>query len=306
VYQQIAGLGEMAHEGVVAHEIGHSTLGLGDLYPIDPTACNPYTQVQDGYLCTGDWYPPPPEDFSMMARYFFDFAPHIDPWGKIHHGFVKPLVITHDGTYTLYDAETERTFSQQNTQSEAAIIYDPLRANPYREYFIVENRNQPLLVDQGLALWLINENSSNWPDGLNLRKVVRLIRRGGHWANMNQFLWDGITDTDGYDITALSTPRDTNWTDGTASYVEIYDISQAGSSMTFKVEIPPIFVDYSYSGPEVGTQTEPFSTLLEAINAIPTPPRTIRISGGTYPENIVINTPCTLKGWRNGTVILGQ
>ncbi len=306
IYQHIAGVGEMSHEGVVAHEIGHSTLGMGDLYPISSDACSPYVQVQDGYTCSGDWYPPSPEDFSIMASYFFDFVPHIDPWGKIHLGFIKPLVITHDGTYTLYDAETVRNFSTQDTQPEAAIIYDPLRTNPYREYFILENRNQPLLVDRGLAFWLINEESQNWPSGLNFRKVVRLIRRGGHWAGMNQALWDGINQTDGYDITTTSTPRNTNWTDGTPSYIEIYDISQSGSSMTFKVEIPPIFVDWTNSGTENGTQANPYNTILEAINAIPIPPRTIRISGGTYPETIIINKPCTLKSWKNGSVIIGQ
>ena len=206
----------------------------------------------------------------------------------------------------LYDAETERNFSSQNTQPEAAVIYDPLRTDPYREYFILENRNQPLLVDRGMALWLINEEGPNWPSGLNSRKVVRLVRRGGHWANMDQALWDGVNDTDGYDITATSTPRNTSWTDGTPSYIEIYDISQSGPTMTFKVEIPPIFVDWTNSGTESGTQANPHNTLAEAINAIPTAPRTIRISGGTYPENTVINTPCTLKGWRNGNAVIGQ
>jgi hypothetical protein len=306
VYQYVAGLGEMAHEGVVAHEIGHSTLGLGDLYPIDPKACSTYTQVQDGYLCTADWYPPSPDDFSMMASYFFDFTPHIDPWGKIHHGFVKPLVITHDGTYTLYAAETERTFSQQGTQAEAAIIFDPLRTNPYRQYFIIENRNQPLLVDQGLALWLINEEGPNWPSGLNSRKEIRLVRREGHWGNLNQALWDGVNDTDGYDITAISTPRNTNWTDGTPSYIEIDDISQSGSSMTVRVVIPPIFVDSSNTGVENGTQSNPFNTIQEAVNAIPDPPRTIRVSGGSYPGPLVIDKACTLKGWRNGNAVIGQ
>jgi hypothetical protein len=296
----------MAHEGVVAHEIAHSNLGLGDLYPIDPNACNPYLEVQDGYTCTGSWFPPSPEHYSMMAQYFFDFTPHLDPWAKIHHGFIKPLVINHDGVYTLYDAEPIRGVSTQNTFPEAAIIYDPLKNNPYREYFILENRNQALMQDQGLAVWLINEEGPNWPAGLDARKEIRFIRRGGHWAQMNQSLWNGVNSTEGYNLTASSTPRNSGWTGDFPSYVEIRDISQAGASMTFRITIPPIFVDRANSGTENGSQALPFNTLQEAITAIPEPPRTIRISGGSYNETFTINKPCTLKGWRNGSVVIGR
>jgi hypothetical protein len=136
--------------------------------------------------------------------------------------------------------------------------------------------------------------------------VVRLFRRGGDWVNSNQALWDGVNDTDGYDITATSIPRNTNWSDGTPSYIEIDDISQAGPSMTFRVVVPPIFVDYSNTGAENGTQNNPFNTIQEAVNSIPEPPRTIRISGGSYPGALVINKPCALRGWRNGNAVIGQ
>jgi hypothetical protein len=81
-----------------------------------------------------------------------------------------------------------------------------------------------------------------------------------------------------------------------------------GKSVTviFKLEIPPIFVDRGNAGGETGSQAEPFNTVLEAINSIPVSPRTLRISGGTYPENLVISTPCTLKGWRNGSAVIGR
>jgi len=457
VYQHIAGMGEMTHVAVVAHEIGHSSFGLGDLYPIDSGACQIYLEVQDGYVCkfcnncnddcstatctedglrargdtsastgtditscaindandvwysytptvtgsvtislcdsdnkfdtspdtefdttlavfdgcggtelacnddfdcNGDgdlnlqsqvevwlsagvtyfiriagyngatgryalditggggdcgyaarkdfWYPPSPKWFSLMGYYWVDYVPHFDPWAKIHLGFVKPLVITHDGTYTLFDAETERNFSLQNTQPEAIIIYDPLRNDPYKEYFVLENRNHAQLNDQGLGLWLINEDVPSWPHGLDLRKGVRMKRRGGHWATMDQVLWDGINDTHGYDLTYASTPIDTDWTDGSASYIEIYDISSAGSQMTFKVVIPPIFVDLANSGVGNGSQANPYDSVSEAIAAVPEPPRTIRISGGSYDEPMVIDTPCTLRGWKNGSVIIGE
>ncbi|MFQ5605189.1 MAG: hypothetical protein ACE5HS_18135 [bacterium] len=301
VSQAIAAATEHEHVGTMAHELGHQILGLGDLYEATPN-----THVADGYLVNNntDWLPPPPGPYSFMALYPEWRILHLDPWAKIHLGFVKPLIVTHDGTYTLYDAETERTFPLQDSQPEAIIIYDPLQNDPYKEYFILENRNQEALDDQGLAVWLVNENETN------LRKVIRLIRREGHWPttwhNDSLALWNGIDKVQGYDFTATSTPRNTGWTNATASYIEIYDISPAGPTMTFKVRMPPIFVDQANNGFEYGSQSNPFNTVIEGINAIIEPPRTIRIAGGFYPEKLIINTLVTLKGWRNGNAVIGN
>ena len=295
-----------------AHEIGHQLLGLEDLYPVN---CTGKQQVADGYICNNDpskWYPFRPGWYTLMDVDGPGIISHFDPWAKIHLGFVKPLVVTQDGTYRLYDAETERNLPTQNAQPEAIIIYDPLRPDPYKEYFILENRERNTSVmDRGLALWLINENGPDWPLGLILRRVIRLIRRDGGADNLGQVhdlqaLWDGVNSTDGYDLNATSIPIDTSWTDGSSSYIEVYDISQAGPSMTFKVTMPPIFVDQSQTGTENGSQANPFDTVYEGVSAIPTPPRTIKIAGGSYPDSIVINTPCTLKGWRNGNAVIGR
>jgi len=313
VAQAVAGVAEGVQVGLVTHELGHSLLGLGDLYDIDPAACSTYQQVTDGYICDGTWYPPRPGVYSFMDNAVLApaFVHHLDPWAKAHLGFLKPLVVTHDGTYTLYDAETQRSFSTQNTQPEALIIYDPLRTDPYREYFMLENRNITGVPawhqDQGLAVWLINELVPSWPSGLNLRKVVRLIRRSGHFVGDDVSLWDGVDDVQGYDLKATSTPRNTNWTDGTKSYIEVYDISPAAATMTFKVRMPPIFVDWkNFPLLENGSQLFPYDKVAEGIAAIPEHPRTIKIAGGSYPENLVINKAVTLMGWRNGNAIIGQ
>lgn len=311
VTQDMASVTEHEDAGTFAHELGHQLLGLADLYQINPPDCaNGFQQLEDGYTCNGTWYPAHPGPYSLMARYPPERISHIEAWAKIHLGFVKPLVVTHDGTYTLYDAETERSFAEQETQPEALIIYDPRRPNPNREYFLLENRNQPQLDDQGLAVWLINEDKRFWPDGLDLRQVVRLIRREGHWPTYwwadSMALWNGVDDIRGYDLTATSTPRNTGWTDGSSSYIEVYDISPAGPAMTFKVRMPPIFIDQANTGSEEGTQDKPFNTVTEGINAIPESPRTLRIAGGSYPGRLVISTPLSLKGWRNGNAILGN
>jgi M6 family metalloprotease-like protein len=302
VHQWIAGVGEMAHVGVVAHEIAHSTFGHADLYSINPTACTTYQQTATGYTCDGNWYPPPPGFYSIMDAYFVNFIPFMESWGMIHLGFTLPKVITHDGTYTLYDTETKRPFSTQSSQPEALIIYDPMSLMPYYNYFILENRNLADMPDQGLAVWLIGEYNAATEDK---RKVVRLIRRGGHWANYQDALWDGSSPDTGYDLTPTSEPRNTNWQSGDASYIEIRNISAAGPVMTMDIYIPPIFVDHANTGAEDGSQAHPFDTIDEALLAMPESPRTILVAGGDYPP-MTLSTPCRLKGWVNGDAVLGR
>jgi M6 family metalloprotease-like protein len=299
VHQHVAGVGEMTHVGVVAHEIAHGAFGLGDLYQIDQGACNPYVHTADGYTCSGVWYPPPPKEYSLMDSYWVDYVSHLDPWAKIHLGFVKPLVIDHDGTYSLYDAETERQFSTQQSFPEAAVICDPVRTPLYKDYFILENRNLTGLPDRGLAVWLIDENDTN------LRRMIRLMRRADPWAIMNQALWDGTTATEGYDLTADSVPRNTDWADGSDSHIEITDISAAGPAMSFTVRLTPIFVDIANSGTETGSEQNPFNTVGEAVSAIPVGPRTLQIAHGQYPESVTISTPCTLTAAPNATATIG-
>jgi M6 family metalloprotease-like protein len=253
-----------------------------------------------------NWFPSPPERFSLMADYPITTVTHPDPWARIHLGFVKPKIITHDGRYSLYDAETTRAFSVQDSQPQAFIIHDPLRQNPLREYFILENRNSSFMPDRGLAIWLINENGEDWPTGLNLRKVVRLLRRGGYWSDEGNALWDGSNPGDGYDFNTYSSPVNSNWTDYSFSFVEVSNISPAGPVMTMDITMPPLFVDRYFGGIERGTQSNPFNTVAEAISAIPEPPRTVRIAGGNYPGSHTISTPCTLKGWKNGNAHLGK
>ncbi|MCB9291533.1 MAG: hypothetical protein H6559_00135 [Lewinellaceae bacterium] len=234
----------------------------------------------------------------------------LDPWSKIHLGFTQPRILTHDGTYTVYAEEPVRTIGQQHAQPEAYIVYDPQKplSERYREYFIIESRNDPALPDQGLAIWLINEDATPFPDGgpANYRRIVRLIHQGGHNPASSRFLWDGGSFAN-YDFAADSSPRNSAWTDGTPSYVEVYDISESGERMQFSVQIPPIFVDDSnLSLIQRGSQQFPFRRLPDGVDNITTPPRTILIGGGSYPGAMTIDTPCLIKHWRGGAAIIGN
>ena len=313
VYQYVTGVAEGPEVSLLAHELGHSSLGMGDLYP----ACNTSTYRQpNGYMCdTNDdsvpdvHYPPDPSWYSLMTWSTASFVQqYLDPWHALHLGFTRAQIVDRDGHYTLYDVETNRTFSQQASQPETLLIYDPLRPSPYNDYYLLENRNMTVKnsanldqTDRGLTIWKIED------DGDTNRRKAMLVRRGGYWAStVSDTTWDGSSSSTTYDFGPDSSPRNTNWADGTKSYIEIYDISKAGTSMTFNVRMPPLFVDLNSSMPiETGYRDFPFDTLPEALTAVSIPPRTIRIAGGNYSEPITINTPVTLMQWKNGDVVLG-
>jgi M6 family metalloprotease-like protein len=236
VYQLVTGVTQATHAGVIAHELGHQVLGLEDLYAMSTTT------DPTGYTHGGKHYPPDPDRYSLMgANNPRDWIQHLDPWAKIHLGFVKPLVVDKSGTYRISDAETERSFSAQLERPEAIVVFDQSRESPFDVYFILENREKDVLdpvsgnaiLDKGLAVWLIDENETE------ARKRIQLVRRDGYFANTLRTFWDGGNPTDGYNITESSTPRNTNWADGTASRVRILNISPAANIMTLDLRIAP-------------------------------------------------------------------
>lgn len=307
------GAASVTTNGLIAHELGHMSFGLADLY--QATGCPGYTLLPTGYWCDdAGLYPPNPGRYALIDTSSNVLPIHMTPWAKIHLGTTRPQVVKHDGTYSLYNIENDRDLPTQQVEPEALIVYDPLRSGPYDEYFVLENRvqeweishstcpdNTRALMDQGLLLWQINENESLF------RKMIRLVRHNGYWPEAcdENSAWDGAA-SDYYDITPLSLPRDTSWTDGTPSYVEIYDVSPAGPSLSLKIRMTPLFVDHANSGTETGTDLQPFDTVQEAIDAIPEPPRTIDISAGTYAGPITMSKPVTLRSWRNGSVVIGH
>ena len=295
-------------------------------------ACNDAVECGLAAGHSRHWYPYTPQFMSIMAsgnNGQEGLVVPLDPWGKIHLGFTRPKVITHDGTYTVHAVEPLRSFDEQDNEPEAYIVYNPqpLATQGFSQYFIIEARNDPAFDDQGLAIWLINEklttplacSNNGWlcttdddcGSGTcslvpNLRRMMRLVHRDGHNPGTAAFLWDS-DDAFYYDFTAESTPRNSAWSDGTPSFVEIYDVSGAGDSMTFKVRIPPIHVDFSNnSGTETGSAEFPFKFLTGGVNTILEPPRSIRIAGGNYPEILTITTPCTIAHWKGGSAVVGD
>jgi len=64
------------------------------------------------------------------------------------------------------------------------------------------------------------------------------------------------------------------------------------------------WVEFGYSGTEQGTVTEPYNTLVEAVNAVPVG-GLINIQAGSSGEAITISKAVTLKAWY-GSVTIGQ
>jgi hypothetical protein len=286
------------------------------------------------------WRPQAPGVFSMMDNQSLAM-PQLDPWAKIHLGFVQPVVALEDGTYTLFDEATERSFAQQTGQPEAIVIHDPQWPNAYDQYFILENREvvdrDGSILDRGLAVWSIRDIPFPGEGSLFSPRAIHLVRPllwpgyntcfldsppftdTGRWCARRsdcwfgescrtRGLWDG-SDASYYDLTVDSFPKNTEWPVGGPSYIEIYDVSAPGSTMTVKIRLPGVFVDRAYIGVETGSQSSPYNTLPEAVNKVRADGlnKTIRIAGGSYPvRNYVIDVPLTLKGWRNGAAIIGQ
>jgi len=223
--------------GAFAHEISHLLFNLPDLY-------------------FNFFFPYAAGHYSLMDVCYFDS--HIDPFLKIHLGWLQPALVTHSGNYTIDPVETG---------SQAYVLMDPKHGE--REYFIVENRQRALdydsgIADSGLAVWHIMEDpavygalaaphgvsTTNW-SGVSAgdwgRRAIRMIRPvyGPPFDNAKA-LWDGADPATGYDL--LSNDPDTGhvelrWADGSQSGFAIKDISAATGTMSAYFELPGTATD---------------------------------------------------------------
>ncbi len=80
--------------------------------------------------------------------------------------------------------------------------------------------------------------------------------------------------------------------------------------MTVAIRLPGVFVDSASPLPsESGSQILPYDTVTEGVNDVVSNGfrLTVRIAGGDYfVENLVIDQPVTLAGWRNGSAFIGR
>ncbi len=224
--------GSPANLGVFAHEISHLLLNLPDLYF---SFFNPFAAGH----------------YSLMDVTYIDA--HLDPFHKIHLGWLQPTVVKQNGKQLIYPAESG---------GGAYILMDPKHGE--KEYYIVENRQRSIkydtqVADSGLAVWHIMEDPAVYgalpaPTGVSAsdwatigagdwgRRAIRMIRPvyGPPFDN-KKALWDGADPLTGYDLLS-SDPNPAHvqlrWCDGTPSGFAIKSISPATGVMDVIFELP--------------------------------------------------------------------
>lgn len=218
--------------GIVAHELAHLLIGLGDMYFdfFNPAAASQYS-IMDAH--GGGW--------------------HLDPFAKLKAGWLHPRVVHRTGHYDLPDVETHHV--------ALALVR---QRRPKLEYFLLENRWRGTSFDErlfgeGLAVWHIIEDpttydtfppphvtAAQWHDigtgpGAWSRKAIRLLRPNQAPPIDDRIsLWDGSDPAIGYDLLSVdSDPTHTTlrWADGTPSGFAVRNIAPPGPVMHFTVEV---------------------------------------------------------------------
>ncbi|PNG53103.1 MULTISPECIES: hypothetical protein [unclassified Variovorax] len=232
-------IGSPPGPGIIAHELSHPLLGLGDMYfPefFNPTAAGPYSLM--------DWD---------------GKAPHIDPAQKLKLGWLRPRVIFRSGIYELPNVE----------RSGIVLVLVDLERG-VGEYFLIENRWPGTSYDNaldwaGLGIWHVIEDSRSYeiaPDGVIpmpppgavpkswsdfadwSRKGIRMVRplRAPPFSATLP-LWDGLSTSTGYDL--LSSDPDSahatlRWADRSATGFRVLNIPVAGPQMDLTVDPFPV------------------------------------------------------------------
>ena len=219
-----------ANIGVIAHELGHATFALPDLYDYDGSSFGAGFFGLMGYgtwgIKDGDSHPG-------------DTPVHMTGWSKTKSGFISPIDITANTTLDLK--------STDQRGPDGYKLYKFKSSDP-KEYFLIENRSN-FGYDRGFkgkldgsyvggALILhIDENKTDNKDDnqrlVDVEEADNLVLgppakiSDGHANN----LWfSGNKDS----FSRLSTPN-SNWNGGSESGISISNISAPGASMSIDV-----------------------------------------------------------------------
>ena len=208
---QISDMGSFLTLGTFCHENGHMLMGWPDLYDY-------------GYESNGVG------KFCIMCYYTSATNPN-EPCA-----YLKDIA----GWATTTGLGTSTT--GLSVPSGVNTIYKFPHPTSTNEYYLIENRQKTGrdagLPDAGLAIWHIDKLGDNDLEAMtpSSHYLVTLVQADGQWDLEHGLdygdttdLWKAPTYTR---CSPFSTP-DTSWWDGTASELDVYDISASGATMTF-------------------------------------------------------------------------
>jgi len=221
--------------GIIAHELGHGTFNLPDLYAGSSTRIGYY-----GLMGNGSWGQAKSSDFPGSS------PTHMTAWSKIDVGWFTPQKIHTDAASFM---ELTATGS-----SNYNIIKAPMYNNK-DEYFLLENRGA-LGYDEGLkyvnpnylggiAIWHIDDAiiaSNRVANTVNAdadHKGVDLEEAAG--SSVDELKGDPVTNlyySSNVDAFTPNTTPNTNLYNDEHSYIFITDISSLGTVMSLKINNP--------------------------------------------------------------------
>ena len=221
--------------GIIAHELGHSTFDLPDLYYGSATRIGYY-----GLMSNGSWGQA--SSFGEAG----DTPTHMTPWSKMDIGWFSNSSDVNDSTIniSLY-ATGENNYN---------IIKTPFY-NSTDEYFLIENRGVSSYdaglkfvnsdYQGGVAIWHIDEsvitakrtdnivNSSSTHKGVDIEEAAGSSADYGNGdPELNLYYQSNVSSF------TPNTQPNTNLYSNDRSYIFITDVSSTGSTMTLKINNP--------------------------------------------------------------------
>uniref|UniRef100_A0A7C3RE12 M6 family metalloprotease domain-containing protein n=1 Tax=Archaeoglobus fulgidus TaxID=2234 RepID=A0A7C3RE12_ARCFL len=219
--------GELVTIGVFCHEFGH-VLGLPDLYDRDKSSAG--VGVWD-LMSFGNW---------NGIKRPGDSPAHLSAWCKWYLGWVNPVLITDRAHVIIPNVEQNPVVYQLLPNPNGPWDWY-LYPGGVGEYFLVENRYKigfdAALPGEGLLIWHIDESMTSNDD--ETHKLVDLEEADGR-NDLDKKINRGDSTDPWYSniagFTENSNPN-SNFYNGTPSFVRVYNISPAGSLMTATMEV---------------------------------------------------------------------
>jgi len=224
--------------GVIAHELGHASFDLPDLYDTDSSNGDSAGIGLFGLMAYGSWAQASATDYPGNT------PTHLSAWSKSAVGWYVPQ---------SYSGVSQAAVALNATSSASYnIVKVPIDAD---EYFLLENRDNSGYdrgfyslagtFDGGMAIWHVDESvirsksSSNTVNGDETHKGVDLeeaalaqLDSGSFGYARNLFYVGNATE-----FTPLTTPSSDDYTPtGTGIYIE--NISARGATMSAVVTNP--------------------------------------------------------------------